>query len=293
MRQNVRNSGAVAKAKKKNKRSKRPRQADAADRYDLYQRSVQEPEHEVSFFDKVYCEHFGNRPLRLREDFCGAFAVCCEWVKSDDERQAVGVDLDAEPLGWGRRHNLSQVPVHLQNRVQLQQADVRAVDRVKADVLAAQNFSFWIFKQRDELRDYFRKAHNNLAEHGVMVLDMMGGWECYEPLEDVRKIEGQGAGKPPFKYIWEQVSFNPVNHDASFYIHFRFRDGSELHRAFEYHWRFWTIPEVRELLADAGFRTSTVYWEGEDEDGEGNGDWHRVESAKSDPSWIAYIVAVK
>ena len=37
-------------------------------------------------------------------------------------------------------------------------------------------------------------------------------------------------------------SFNPVNADASFYINTEFADGGKLKRAFEYHWRFWTIP---------------------------------------------------
>ena len=47
------------------------------------------------------------------------------------------------------------------------------------------------------------------------------------------------------------------------------------------------------MLADAGFREVHVYWEGEDEDGEGNDEWSRVDDANPDPSWIAYIVAVK
>ena len=267
--------------------------AQDLDRYDLYLRSVQEPAHEVEFFDKVYCERHGGPPLTLREDFCGTFAVCCEWVRSHPNRRAIGVDLDPEPLDWGRRHNLALLPVEARQRVECKKVDVRTVARIKSDILAAQNFSFWIFKTRSELLGYFKKAYANISDGGIMVLDMMGGWECYEQMDDVRKIEADGPGKPGFKYVWEQVGYNPVNHDASFYIHFRFHDGSEQHRAFEYHWRFWTIPEVRELLDEAGFSGTGVYWEGEDENGEGDGQWQRVESAKSDPSWIAYIVAFK
>ena len=57
---------------------------------------------------------------------------------------------------------------------------MRTVNRTKVEVLAAQNFSFWIFKTRDEVINYFRKAYANLAEQGLMVIDMMGGWECFE-----------------------------------------------------------------------------------------------------------------
>src|SRR5690606_23842862 len=135
----------------------------------------------------------------------------------------------------------------------------------------------------------FEFARKNLANEGLFILDMMGGSECYvEGHKDRRKI---GKGRRAFTYAWEQHAFNPINHDASFYIHYQFQDGSKLKRAFEYHWRFWTIPEVRELLAEAGFSKSYVYWEGTDENGEGDGDWQRREQAESDLSWLAYVVA--
>ena len=158
-------------------------------------------------------------------------------------------------------------------------------------MLAAQNFSFWIFKTRQELVKYFRIARSNLNADGIMVMDMMGGGECYtEELVDKRRIT---KGKKGFKYMWEQASFNPVNADASFYISFKFADGSKMKRAFEYHWRFWTIPEVRELLQEAGFRETHVYWENDDEDDENFEKWERGEVAPSNPSWICYIVALK
>ena len=119
------------------------------------------------------------------------------------------------------------------------------------DILAAQNFSFWLFKTRPQLLEYFKIARSNLKAGGVMVMDMMGGGDCYtEESIDKRTIK---KGKRGFQYWWEQASFNPVNADASFYISFKFADGSKLKRAFEYHWRFWTIPEVRELLRGSRF----------------------------------------
>ena len=56
-------------------------------------------------------------------------------------------------------------------------------------------------------------------------------------------------------------------------IHFKFPDGSKIKRAFSYTWRLWTAPELRDMLLDAGFRNVTVYWEGEDDNGEGNGEF--------------------
>ena len=274
--------GSQGKKKGKDK----PTLAERADKYELYQKAVQDPGHEVEFFDKVYRSFHKRTPKVLREDFCGTFAVCCEWAKKRG-RTAMGVDLDPEPLAWGIEHNLAQLPDAARQRVTLVQDDVRSVSKTKADILAAQNFSFWIFKTRDEVREYFKTAYQNLADGGLMVIDMMGGPECYEEnREDVRNY-----GK--FDYVWEQARIDPITHDGSWYIHFRFKDGSQLKRAFEYHWRFWTIPEVRELLAEAGFKANYVYWEGTDEDGEGDGNWKKTESAANDPSWIAYIVAQK
>ncbi|QQE10311.1 class I SAM-dependent methyltransferase [Planctomycetota bacterium] len=275
------------KVKVISKRKKKNTMADAADKYLCYQQSVQEPEHEAEFFDDVYQQEFDKKPVTLREDFCGTHAVCCEWVKLGKERTAVGVDLEPECLEWGIANNQSQLSDEQRTRITLEVEDVRSVSKKKYDVLAAQNFSFWYFKTRKELLEYLKIAHKNLSKEGMMVMDMMGGGDCYEPQEEERDIDGK------FTYVWEQHSYNPINHDASFFIHFRFKDGSEMTNAFEYHWRFWSIPEVRELLEEAGFSKSEVFWEGEDEDGEGDDNWETTEEAHPDPSWICYIVAYK
>jgi hypothetical protein len=229
----------------------------------------------------------------LREDFCGTFAISCQWVASHQRRTAIAVDLCQQTLQWGREHNLAALRADQQQRLRLLPQDVRKLNRPQADVLAAQNFSFWIFKTRREVIDYFKIARANLNPRGIMVMDMMGGGECYE--EELIEKRTIVKGKKGFKYHWEQASFNPVTSEGTYYISFKFTDGSKLHRVFEYHWRFWTIPEVREMLAEAGFRESHVYWESEeeDEDHEDYGRWRRGDDAPSNPSWICYIVAVK
>jgi len=271
---------------KKRKKTKLPLAA-RADKYKLYQQSVQEPECEVEFFDQAFKDAYDRTPRVLREDFCGTFAVCCEWAKAGKDRVATGIDLDPEPVAWGRAHNLANLAEEQQSRVTLHLEDVRGKAKTKADVLAAQNFSFWIFKTRDALREYFRFACDNLADEGIIVTDMMGGSECWdEEQRDVRKIKR-------FKYIWEQKRFDPISHDCLFHIHFKFKDGSKLEKVFTYEWRFWTLPEVCELMREAGFSQTQIYWEGVDEGGDGNGEWGRVDSAPAEPCWIAYIVGVK
>ncbi|MBI1337777.1 MAG: class I SAM-dependent methyltransferase [Phycisphaera sp.] len=271
--------------------------ARTADKYDLYQRSVQNPSHETPFFRRVYRDAFSSDPKILREDFCGTFAVCCEWVKGHKDRVAIGVDLDPEPLEWGMAHNLSRIRPSARPRITLMRENVLKVAGPKADIVAAQNFSFWIFKTRPEVVRYFKAMHRNLAKRGVVILDMMGGGDCImEDHTDRRPISEEPIveGNPRrFTYLWEQARYDPISHSASFYIHFQFRDKSEMKRAFEYHWRFWTIPEVREMLDEAGFAESHVYWEGTNKEGEGNDVYRRRISAPSDKVWIAYVVGVK
>ncbi len=265
--------------------------AEKADKFRCYQKSVQSPGHEVGFFEQAFRDVFQRKPYSLREDFCGTFSVCCKWVKSDSERTALGVDLCSETLEWGKANNLVKLSESQKKRLRLLEQDVRKKNRPQVDVLAAQNFSFWIFKTRSEVVDYFKMARANIKSDGIMVMDMMGGGDCQiEGHVDKRVIK---KGKRGFRYYWKQESYNPINHDASFSISFKFKDGSWLKRAFEYHWRFWSVVEVREMLAEAGFKESHVYWETEDENGEDTGEFERRDSVPSAPCWISYIVAVR
>jgi hypothetical protein len=274
-------------ARSSSKRGRRPAAA-AADRFDLYQRSVQEPAFDVDFFDQAYRDEYGRLPRMLREDFCGTAAISCEWVRRGPERRAVGFDLDEEPLAWSREHNFRKLSADQRERVELRLEDARSSHRMAADIISCQNFSFFYFLERDDLRGYFAAARRNLGEHGLLFLDMVGGSEVLE--EDREEV----TAKDGFEYVWEQARFDPVSAHQTCFIHFRFPDGSSLERAFEYRWRLWTIPEVRELLLEAGFRRADVYWEGtDDETGEGDGEFRRVESAESEPAWIAYVVGVR
>ena len=55
----------------------------------------------------------------------------------------------------------------------------------------------------------------------------------------------------------------------------------------------WSIPELRDILLEAGFVKTHVYWEGTTKDGEGDGIYTRTEKGESCPSWTAYIVSEK
>lgn len=268
------------------KRKNLPKMADLADRHELYEASVQSIAHEVEFLASAFTELTGRKALTLREDFCGTAAAACEWVRSSRRREAVAVDIDPQVLSWGRDHHVAALKPKQRARVRLVEGDVRTADTGTVDLAVAFNFSWWTFKTRAELVGYFRAVHDALAADGVFVLDIYGGSDAY-----VEQEEETDYGL--FTYVWDQHGFEPVSARYICHIHFRFPDGSELPRAFSYDWRLWTMPELRELLAEAGFARSVVYWQGEDEDNEPNGDFTIVERGAADPAWIAYVAAAK
>lgn len=260
--------------------------ADRADIHELYEESVQNVEHEVEFLQKTFQEIRGRTAYLMREDFCGTASASCEWVRQGDEYQAIGVDLEPSVLEWGRENRVSKLPVADQPRVSLIESDVMTVETPPADLLVAFNFSYFIFDKRETLRDYFEQAYKALKDDGVFFVDLFGGSEALEEVKEKTKQDG-------FVYIWQQAEFHPVTHYMRCHIHFKFPDGSKIKKAFTYEWRLWSAPEIRELLQEAGFSKSTVYWEGDDDDGGGNGEFSPEEKGEADLAWIAYIVAEK
>jgi SAM-dependent methyltransferase len=271
---------------KKKKGKATARMADLADRHELYEASVQSVRDEVEFLETAFVELTGRKALTLREDFCGTAAAACEWVRSSRRREAVAVDIDPKVLDWGREHHFAKLKPKQRARVRLIEGDVRTAATGTTDLAVAFNFSWWTFQSRAELLQYLRAVHASLAEDGVFVLDIYGGSDAYDEQE-----EATDYGL--FTYVWDQHRFDPVSARYICHIHFRFPDGSELPRAFSYDWRLWTIPELRELLAEAGFARTVVYWQGEDEDGEPSGEFSVVERGEADPAWIAYVAAAK
>lgn len=261
--------------------------AAKADRHELYQLSVQNVDAEIDFVDDTYKELRGRRASRLREDFCGTALSSCEWVRRRSANEAVGVDLDKPTLDWGRTHNVARLPSSALTRLTLLNKDVLdpGPKGRRMDIILAMNFSYWIFKHRSTMLRYFASVRESLAPGGLFFMDIFGGYDTMKVQKERRDIEGK------FTYIWDQASYNGVNGDYLCHIHFQFKDGSRMTKAFTYDWRLWTTPEIRDILDEAGFRRSTVYLDGFDDDGEADGDFKPVETCDADPAWIAYIVA--
>lgn len=275
-------------AKKKARNSKPRYTAATADRHVLYGLAVQNVEAEIDFVDQTYKELRGRKAKRLREDFCGTANTSAEWVRRRSDTVAVGLDIDQSTLDWGLEHNVKPLSPKRRERITLLNADVMHPPKAgrDMDVILAMNFSYWLWQTRDLMRTYFQRVRMSLAPGGIFFLDHYGGYESMKECRDKRPLEG-------FTYVWDQHRYNPINGEMQCYIHFHFPDGSKMNKAFEYTWRLWTLPEIRELLEEAGFKNVTVYWEGTDDEGEGNGEFTPADVGEADAAFLTYITAEK
>lgn len=256
------------------------------DKYALYKKAVQSPDVDAEFLQGVYKELRGKDPISFREDFCGTFALSCEWVKLGSRMIAHGVDLDPEPLEYGRHQYLVKLSPSQKERLHLMEGNVQTADMPAVDLAAAMNFSYFIFQTRDEMKKYFSNVYRSLKDKGVFVVDLFGGSLCQDAFEEK-------TNKGGFTYYWDQESFDPVTHRAIFHIHFRMKGKPRQDRVFTYDWRMWSLPEIREIMLDVGFTKTHVYWEGTNKSGGGNGVFTRTEKGEACQSYIAYVVGEK
>lgn len=276
----------LAKAPRSHEARRRRRQTMAAraQRHRLYERAVQDPEIDVQTLARLYRRYRKTDAKILREDFCGTGLLATTWVQSKKDRRAIGIDLDGPTLQWGLRNHVEAAGPDVARRVKLLEADVREGKGGKADLACALNFSYQAFKQRGELLRYFKTVRRCLKPEGIFVLDVLGGTEVMAEDENVHD-------HGDFTYRWEQSMFDPLTHDLLCHIHFEFPDGSKLSPAFSYVWRLWTMPELSDLLTEAGFSRLHRLWERTDARGEGTGKFFEPKRVENQESWWTYLVA--
>lgn len=259
--------------------------ARTADKHVLYQEAVQAPDAEIAFCRRIYQKRYGVDATLFREDFCGTFLISCAWAKISPAHEAWGVDLCRDTIEWGRAHNLSKLTPAQQQRVHLLNKNVLDVTQPRVHIVGAFNFSYFIFKHRDELVAYFKRVRASLHDKGLFVTDAYGGWDAQKVMQDKRKCQG-------FTYIWDQAAYNPIDDAATCHIHFRFPDGTLMKKAFTYDWRLWTLGGIRDAMTSAGFRETEVYWEGTTKNGEGDGVFRKAVTGENCSSWTAYVVGI-
>ncbi len=256
------------------------------EKYRLYLASVQNPEADIQFINREYKALFGKTPKSLREDFCGTGLLACEWVQQDSTRTSYGIDLDMEPLSYGVVNHHSELTEDEQKRVKYINGNVMSTYDFKTDVVVAFNFSYYLFKKRADLLKYFTSVRKHMKKDSIFLIDMFGGTETRQELEESVKHKNH-------TYYWDCSKYNPLTSECLYYIHFKTHsDGIKHEKVFVYDWRMWDAQELRDILADAGFSKTNIYWEGVDKDGTGNGKFKIASKAENCESWVTYICAI-
>ncbi|MGB0453179.1 MAG: class I SAM-dependent methyltransferase [Bacteriovoracaceae bacterium] len=255
------------------------------DKYELYESSVQNPECDIDFINQEFKKMNNRKPLTVREDFGGTGMMSNMWVTQSSKHFAYAVDLDPEPIEYGKKNHYTKLNKNSQKRMKYVLGNVLEERDFKVDVAVAFNFSYFIFKERKTLLKYFKKVKKGLKKEGMFFLDIFGGYDSME-----RTVEETDHGK--FSYFWDCDSYNPLTSECLYYIHFKDnKKNIKYERAFTYDWRMWSPQELVELLEEAGFKDVNTYWEEDGDDGDGNGVFYKSKKEENCPSWVTYVVA--
>ncbi|CAI9105601.1 OLC1v1004563C1 [Oldenlandia corymbosa var. corymbosa] len=241
--------------------------ADVHSRISLFHGNVLKPLHAslVSFDPQDLGQH-----LTLEDQKDGTNAIIDIMISSSNEGSLSNV----------RPHKLMK--------------DTRLPDR---DIVCAFNYSCCCLHVRKELVLYFKHAINVLNKKGgIFVMDLYGGTSSECELRLQRRF-------PNFTYTWEQAEFDVVQRKTRISLHYDLKGhNKKLRHAFSYSWRLWSLPEIKDCMEEAGFR-SVHFWirnmpsskEARKTDGFGVGrdiKYEEVTSFQQQDSWNAYIVGV-
>ncbi|KAH9659944.1 hypothetical protein KPL70_024048 [Citrus sinensis] len=296
---------------------------DMPSKFLLYQQSVQSPKGDISYLQKFFLIYVGGRqPLHLQEDFCGTALLSTEWLRSDSRRTAVGLDLDLEALEWCMENNLNKVGADGYSRISLfhgnvlqpleaklvryePQKLVRNISLEECDNTletstiesAVQDSSTASSGDNCNLVLYFKHVLHALSKKGgIFVMDLYGGTSSEQKLRLQRRFAN-------FTYVWEQAEFDIIERKTRISLHFHLqKEQKKLRHAFSYNWRLWSLPEIKDCLEEAGFR-SVHFWLREMPDAremrntEGLGvsrdaKYEEIKCFQQQDAWNAYIVAV-
>ncbi|PON50306.1 S-adenosyl-L-methionine-dependent methyltransferase [Parasponia andersonii] len=165
------------------------------------------------------------------------------------------------------------------------------------DIVCAFNYSCCCLHSRADLVLYFKHSLAALSKKGgIFVMDLYGGTSSERKLRLQRRFAN-------FTYVWEQAEFDIIERKTRISLHFHFqKQQKKLRHAFSYSWRLWSLPEIKDCLEEAGFR-SVHFWlrqmpdTGETKSTVGFGagrdiKYEEMKHFEQQDAWNAYIIGV-
>ncbi len=233
--------------------------ARSINRYDLYELAAQSPAHQARFLGALHAagtDPGAGPPARvLAEDFAGPASIARAWLDLADDHRAIAVDIDPEPLDHAQHRLARARGGAVLTRLTIFNTDALSA-KYRADIIAALNFSVCEIHSRPALLTYLRHALLRLEARAILVVDTYAGATALLPGSTSQAIETDDG---PVTYTWEQRHADPLTGLVTNAMHFTLPDGAEVRDAFVYHWRLWTVPEIRDAMRDAGFRSTEVH----------------------------------
>lgn len=237
------------------------------DQHDCYELCVQSPRHVAPFLHALH----GGEPTVLREDFSAAAALSRRWIadglRAGTKRRAVAVDLDPDILARAARENEA---AGMSDAIRLIQGDCTQLPVSPADacdIIFVGNFSIGYIHDRAALLRHLRASRDRLAlgnagfGGGILVCDTYSGPSAFKEASITRTHPGRT--RELVRYTWEQREADALTAMVTNVLHFQVEiDGEVVARfpdAFTYHWRLWSIPELREALLESGFTSTEVH----------------------------------
>lgn len=259
-------------------------------KHQLYELAVTNPLAMAGFLAAVH----GAKPKSMREDFCGTAALARGWTLLANELNLPGsnqIGRGATSLGVDfDRSVLKQIPDV--DGFRAVASDVLKC-RVKVDVIAATNFPVCYYHERSNLIRYLKHARACLNPRGILACDLFGGKDAFTPSTtrikvptlpsymNERRLNAKSSKKTSvrvasktksnrnwFWYEWNQRECHSLTGRVLCDINFELPPDSStnqsnkprrIERAFTYDWRLWSIPEMRDAMLEAGFRTVEIY----------------------------------
>jgi SAM-dependent methyltransferase len=282
----------------------------AMDRLELYRWAVQDPETHAIVLRTLYEQlRPGRQPVILREDFAGTSAESVAWVLLQSGRRAIAVDFDGPTLEWARSRAVRLLGA-LVSEITFVQGDVGNVgppDVPQADIIAVLNYSILYQHERKELLSYLRHAFNGLSQNGILVLNLFGGAAAVQPGTTRRRVIPKPrlsteSPIPAFDYLWELRNYDRALQRLDCHIHFEVPEPSspnrtrEIRDAFTYDWRLWSVHELIDACAQAGFSDAQVWRHTYDPSRGAAGVFLGCVEPDSLPEhekWSAYVVACR
>lgn len=254
-------------------------------RWALYRHCVQNPPATLAMLDAITRGNGAPPPHTLHEDFAGSAAIAHAWsaasahTRSTNPRRALAIDLDPVALACApspkRRARISTNS----SAVRAVVADLRDLPRhattPKADVIYAGNFGVCELHHRDELLAYLRGVRARLARKGSYICDLYTGPGALRtsatavlhpalPSDELARTPHVIPAHARVRYTWRQRDVDLLTGIVTTSIDFallgpRGKVLLDLPDAFAYHWRLWSIPELRDAFQEAGFACTELY----------------------------------